>query len=104
MLATGFKVTALLPDYFLKEINYLFIIFALNSATTFWLSHVLHIRGCIIHESPRWTARGFIALLVIRLLLLAVILGIAPFIDDLFFGDDRDFFLSCKVIGKAYPL
>ena len=48
LLATGLKVTALLPDYFVKEINYLFMVFALNSATTFWLSHVLHIRGCII--------------------------------------------------------
>ena len=37
-------------------------------------------------------------------MLLAVILGIAPFIDDIFFGDNRDFFLSCNVEGKAYPL
>ena len=93
LLATAFKVTALLPDYFLKEINYLFIIFVLNSATTFWLSHVLHIRGCIIQESPQWTARCFILLLVIRLLLLAVILGVAPFFDDLFFGSDHSFWL-----------
>ena len=106
LIATAFKVTALLPDYFVREINYLFLIFVLNSATTFWLSHVLHIRGCIIQESPKWTARGFIILLVVRMVLLLVILGVAPFIDDLFLGDKRqkEFWLNCNVEGQAYPL
>ena len=48
LLLTGVKVTILLPDYFLREINFLYWVFVLNSLTTFWLSHVLHIRGCII--------------------------------------------------------
>ena len=48
LLLTGLKVTILLPDYFLKEINFLYWVFVLNSLTTFWLSHVLHLRGCII--------------------------------------------------------
>ena len=102
LISTAFKVTALLPDYFIREINYLFLIFVLNSATVFWLSHVLHIRGCIIQESPKCTVRGFILLLVIRMLLLVVILGVAPFIDDLFLGRDRrekEFWLRCNVEG-----
>ena len=48
LIVTGLKVTALLPDYFIMEINYLYFIFVANSATTAWLSHVLHLRGCII--------------------------------------------------------
>ena len=102
LISTAFKVTALLPDYFVREINYLFLIFVLNSATVFWLSHVLHIRGCIIQESPKCTVRGFIALLTIRMVLLLVILGVAPFIDDLFRGKERrqnEFWLSCDVVG-----
>ena len=48
LVITGLKVTILLPDYFLQEINYLYIVFIINSGTTFWLSHVLHLRACII--------------------------------------------------------
>ena len=50
MVLTAIKVTILMPDYFLQEINYLFVVFVINSATTFWLSHVLHMRACIIQE------------------------------------------------------
>ena len=59
MILTAIKVTALCPDYFLYEINWLFYVFVVNSGTTFWLSHVLHMRGCIIKQRPKMVVRGF---------------------------------------------
>ena len=54
LLLTMVKVTVLMPNYFLREINYLYMVFIINSATTFWLSHILHIRSCIIQERASW--------------------------------------------------
>ena len=59
MLLTAVKVTALVPDYFLGDINYLFWAFVINSLTTFWLSHVLHLRCCILREASICRIRGF---------------------------------------------
>lgn len=48
LLLTVFKVTIVLPNYFYREINWLYYVFVINSFTTFYLSHILHMRGCII--------------------------------------------------------
>ena len=104
-MISAIKVTLLLPNYFLREINYLFCIFIANSATTFWLSHVLHIRGCIIqNRSKRW-ARSFQLLLAMRLFLLFLILVLAPAFVNIY-AHEKEFYyiMRCDVKGDdVYP-
>lgn len=38
------KVGIILPLYFIRDINLLYLVFVINSFTTMWLSHVLRIR------------------------------------------------------------
>lgn len=106
-MISAFKVTLLLPNYFIREINFLFIVFILNSATTFWLSHVLHIRGCIIQNRSKGCARFFQVLFVTRLFLLFFILYLAPVVQHIADEDKTKFYyiLRCdKDHTQVYPL
>ena len=99
ILAAG-KLTFLLPNYFLKEINYLFYVYAVNTLCTFWLSHILHLRGCIIRNVTSCTARGYMALFISKIAILAVLVGLSPFIEASFseshkMNDFYDFMMTC---------
>ena len=105
LLLTAIKVTALCPNYFFYEINWLFYVFVVNSATTFWLSHVLHMRGCIIKQKSKMKVRGFKALTIIRFGLLFILLFCGPFLDELYRLNhfDYHFLLTCNS-KQVYPL
>ena len=78
------KLTILLPNYFYKGINYLFNIYAVNTLCTFWLSHILHLRGCIIRNVTSCTARSYMALFISKIVILAVLVVVSPFFEDSF--------------------
>ncbi len=90
MLLTAIKVSLAMPDYFLQMINYLYIVFIINSGTTFLLSHVLHMRACIIQDRSLCHARTLVALLAMRMIILTVIVFAGPFIDSIFDGDKKE--------------
>ena len=81
LVISAIKVTAMLPDYFLQEINYLFYVFFCNSLTTLWLSFVLHLRCQIIQDAPVEKARRFKILFVVKMLLLVMLVSVGPFIE-----------------------
>ena len=103
MLLTAVKITILIPDYFVKNINWIFWIFATNSAVTFWLSHVLHMRAIMARKATVCAARSIIALFAIRLLLLFVILVVGPVIDRVLTETKYyNLLLECQP-GNPYP-
>ena len=75
----------MLADYYLMEINFLFYTFVINSALTFSVSHVLHMRGCIIRQAPLNTARCFQLLTIGRFTVLVLLVFLGPF----FVKDDK---------------
>ena len=75
------KLSALLPNYFVKEINWLYTIFIINSFCTFWMSHILHMRGCIIQQKSGHYARFIVALFCIRIAFLIIIVLATPFVN-----------------------
>ena len=107
LILTAIKVTVLCPDYFLYEINWLFYVFVVNSGTTFWLSHVLHMRGCIIKQKPKMVVRGFKFLTFTRFSLLFIILFLSPFLDQLFTDSKGNyeyrFLFTCNP-DQVYPI
>ena len=107
LILTAIKVTVLCPDYFLYDINWLFYVFVVNSGTTFWLSHVLHMRGCIIKQKPKMVVRSFKFLTIVRFLLLFIILFFCPFLDQLFTWQagnyEYSFMITCDP-EQVYPL
>ena len=44
---TMLRVGIILPLYFMKDINLLWLVFVLNSFSTYLLSHVLGLRACV---------------------------------------------------------
>ena len=84
LILAAVKLTILLPNYFFKKINYLFYIFALNTLCTFWLSHILHLRGCIIRNVTSCTARSYMALFISKIAILAVLVGVSPLFEAYF--------------------
>ena len=97
-----------MPDYFLQMINYLYIVFIINSGTTFLLSHVLHMRACIIQDRSLCHARTLVALLAMRMIILTVIVFAGPFIDSIFDGNKAvplrySLVLNCTE-QSVYPL
>ena len=106
LIITAIKVAILLPNYFIREINFLFLVFMINSATTFWLSHLLHIRGCIIHEKPKSSVRFFQCLLTARIVLLLALYFSAPVVQYFFSEythDSDEYFLRCDIDKHEYP-
>ena len=103
---TAIKVAILLPDYFIREINFLWLVFLINSATTFWLSHVLHVRGCIIHEKPKSTVRFYQGLFTIRILVLLTLFIFVPMLQRLFDSsyECETYILTCDCYGNTYPI
>lgn len=102
-MLTAVKVTLLLPDYFLQEINYLFIVFVINSVTTFWLSHVLHLRGCMIREASKCRIRGYQTLFILKIIVLCILVVIGPFLEAVIHRQQHDdinftpeFIMNCK--------
>ena len=101
LILAAVKLTILLPNYFFKKINYLFYIFALNTLCTFWLSHILHLRGCIIRNVSSCTARSYMALFILKIAILAVLVGVSPLFEAYFskshqLNDFYDFMMTCK--------
>lgn len=87
LLISALKVTAMLPDYFLQEVNYLYVIFFCNSVTTCWLGYVLHMRCQIIKDVPVEKARRFTILFVCKLTLLVAIFFCSPLFEYLLHKD-----------------
>lgn len=59
------------------------MVFIANSAITFWLSHLLHMRACILRQGSVCEARIFVVLLVMRLLIILVFIPFfGPFLDS----------------------
>ena len=109
LLLTAIKVTVLMPNYFIREINYLYAVFIINSATTFWLSHILHIRSCIIQERSECTARCFLALTVARVCLLIIIIFGGNLVDRHLFKARTNTDKGSHIIlrcdeGEVYPM
>ena len=48
LILTAIKVSILLPNYWIKNMNYIYWVFVMNTTTTFWLSHVLHQRNSVV--------------------------------------------------------
>ena len=42
LIFTAIKVSIMLPNYWIHEINYIYWVFVMNTVTTIWLSHVIH--------------------------------------------------------------
>ena len=107
LIITAVKVAILLPNYFIREINFLFLVFMINSATTFWLSHLLHIRGCIILEKPKSYVRFYRSLLTARIVLLLALYFLAPttqyFFSDFTDNFNSEYFLRCDIERHEYP-
>ena len=106
MLVTAVKVTVVVPDYFLNEINWLFWVFIVNSLVTFWLSHLLHMRACMARNGSRCEARSFIALFAFRLLLIPCIIFLGPKLDNVLnlCESQKDFIiLECRP-SCPYPI
>ena len=102
LLLAAFKLTVLLPDYFMMEINYLFYIYAFNTLCTFWLSHILHLRGCIIRKVTACTARGYMILFISKIVILAFLVYISPIFEAFFSesheeNDFYDFMMTCTI-------
>lgn len=53
----------------------------INSVTTFWLSHVLHLRGCMIREASKCRIRAFQILFVFKLIVLCILVIVGPFLE-----------------------
>ena len=109
-LLTAFKVTALLPNYLIKNINWIYWVFIINSGTTYWLSHVLHQRNCIVWQRNTCYAKVINFLFGLRILALLGIIFIAPALHVMVFGilyndtkDEYNFLLTCDEPERVYP-
>jgi len=98
LLLTALKVSFALPNYFIKEINYLFYIFVFNTATTFWLSHVLHMRSCILQGRSLCVARCFVALFIVRILILISIVFLGFLFDEILLGSKLPRFSELRFV------
>mmetsp|Transcript_9097 Transcript_9097/g.12371 ORF Transcript_9097/g.12371 Transcript_9097/m.12371 type:complete len:153 (-) Transcript_9097:1477-1935(-) len=106
MVLTAIKVTVVVPDYLFQEINWLFAVFIANSGTTYWLSHVLHMRGVMSRQASRCEARSFVALLIVRLSITFIIVFVGPIFDNLMRDETQRsyyFWLKCES-NNPYPL
>ena len=106
MLLTAVKVTVVVPNYAINEINWLFWVFIVNSAVTFWLSHLLHMRACMARNGSRCEARSFIVLFAFRIMLILIIIFIGPVFDNLVRHPDKHFYaieLTCTP-HHPYPI
>ena len=75
------KIAILLPAIYLKEINYLYFCFLLDSCLIFWLGHMLQIRCCIILKKPMWKVRCYQFWISFRLLSVLACYITTPLID-----------------------
>ena len=109
-ILTAFKVTILLPNYLIKNINWIYWVFIINSATTYWLSHVLHQRNCVVWERSKRYAWGVTGLFMLRIFGLCCIIFLAPALHSMVFGilynenkDEYNFLLTCDEPDRIYP-
>lgn len=84
MVLTAIKITLVVPDYLYCSVNWLYFIFIANSAVTFWLSHLLHMRACVVRQGSVCEARAFVVLLCLRLFIVLVLIPFfGPYMDTL---------------------
>lgn len=109
-ILTAFKVTILLPNYLIKNINWIYWVFIINSGTTYWLSHVLHQRNCVVWERSQRYARGVTSLFALRIIGLLCIIFLAPAVHlikfSILYDDNKDeynFLLTCDEENRIYP-
>ena len=96
------KIAMLLPNIYLKEINYLYYCFLMNSALIFWLSHMLAIRSCVILKKPWWKVRFYQLWFGIRILLLFISFLILPFVDVKRNNDDKSYIFAMNCTHLIY--
>ena len=107
MLFTAIKITVVVPDYVFNEINWLFWVFIVNSAMTFWLSHILHMRACMVHQSSVCEARAFVAVFAFRIFLIICIIILGPIFDNLSNNEGAEYEYSFRLKctdDNPYPI
>ena len=96
ILMTLVKITILLPNYFVHEINTMYCVFILNSYCSYFLTYIFAQRTCILlelHENKMRLNRIFFC---IQIGLFTFMIFLYPFMDfDGTFGD-YDFLLRCS--------
>ena len=83
-------LVVLLPNYFYKEINYLYFCFLLNSVNTYWYSYILHLRAAICLERPVRRVRIIQVYFAFQLLILLTSTLLYPLLEDKIFADKND--------------
>ena len=53
----GLALAILLPNYFFRDINWMYYTFVINSVTTYWLSFSIKMRLLIAQERAGWLLR-----------------------------------------------
>ena len=104
-LLTAIKMTVVVPDYWFYEINWLFWVFVVNSAVTFWMSHLLHMRTFMVRKGSVCEGRCIVAWFVIRIILIIAIIFIGPIYDNWIRGSDHYYSFILKCSNDApYPI
>ena len=105
MLLTAIKITVCVPNYWYYEINWLFWVFLVNSAVTFWLSHLLHMRACMVRQASVCEARSFVAVFAFRIILIFGIIFAGPIFENIGRKDGHyySFMLDCTK-DRPYPI
>ena len=108
IVMTLIKITILLPNYFLVEMNTLYAVFILNSICSYWLNYVLGQRACVCLELPIKKVRMNKFLFIFQLTMFVLNIFLCPLYD----GKKRfdwfatyDLILDCKtIIYRKYKL
>ena len=105
VFVTLVKVAILLPNYFVYEINTLFLVLVLNSLCSYFLTYILSQRTCVTLELPLkkvWWNKFFF---LIQVILFVVITFVSPLFD--FDGTKSyKFLLQCETgfVYRKYQL
>ena len=86
---TLLKITMILPNYFIREINTLAVVFLLNSMTSYSLSYVFAQRTCVVLELPIRKLKFNRYMFITVVCIFALIMFIVPLFDPFNSQNDK---------------
>ena len=102
-IITAIKVSILAPNYWIKDMNWIYWTFILNSLTTFWLSHVLHQRNGVVLARGVRVSWAYTALTIFRTCTLFFFIFVYPAIFENW-HPGYEFLMRCSHENHVYPL